>query len=411
MNDLIIQNIQELILPKSTDKPLKGGELDELEVVENGTVVIKDGKVVYSGPHTDDYEAKEVIDASGRVVSPALVDAHTHLIFGGSREHEMSLKRQGKSYLEILESGGGILSTVKSTREISEEDLFKKAEHDLLTMIKHGVLTVESKSGYGLDKENELKQLRVSNRLAEKYNLNMKHTFLGPHAVPEEAESNEAFLEEMIKLLPEVKEYADFADIFCETGVFSVEESKRYMEKAKEAGFKVKIHADEIDPLGGLELAIDEGAISADHLVASSEEGKAKLKNSDTVAVLLPATTFYLDKNDYADARGMLNNGGAIAVATDYNPGSSVTNNLQLAMAIAALKLKLSPTEVWNAVTVNAAKAIDADAGTINQGDQANIVIWDAPNHEYIPYHFGINHAQKVIKDGKVIVDNEFKLD
>ncbi|MHB7941868.1 imidazolonepropionase [Staphylococcus capitis] len=411
MNDLIIQNIQELILPKSTDKPLKGRELDELEVVENGTVVIKDGKVVYSGPHTDDYEAKEVIDASGRVVSPALVDAHTHLIFGGSREHEMSLKRQGKSYLEILESGGGILSTVKSTREISEEDLFKKAEHDLLTMIKHGVLTVESKSGYGLDKENELKQLRVSNRLAEKYNLNMKHTFLGPHAVPEEAESNEAFLEEMIELLPEVKEYADFADIFCETGVFTVEESKRYMEKAKEAGFKVKIHADEIDPLGGLELAIDEGAISADHLVASSEEGKAKLKNSDTVAVLLPATTFYLDKNDYADARGMLNNGGAIAVATDYNPGSSVTNNLQLAMAIAALKLKLSPNEVWNAVTVNAAKAIDADAGTINQGDQANIVIWDAPNHEYIPYHFGINHAQKVIKDGKVIVDNEFKLD
>lgn len=411
MNDLIIQNIQELILPKSTDKPLKGRELDELEVVDNGTVVIKDGKVVYSGPHTDDYEAKEVIDASGKVVSPALVDAHTHLIFGGSREHEMSLKRQGKSYLEILESGGGILSTVKSTREISEEDLFKKAEHDLLTMIKHGVLTVESKSGYGLDKENELKQLRVSNRLAEKYNLNMKHTFLGPHAVPEEAESNEAFLEEMIELLPEVKEYADFADIFCETGVFSVEESKRYMEKAKEAGFKVKIHAEEIDPLGGLELAIDEGAISADHLVASSEEGKAKLKNSDTVAVLLPATTFYLDKNDYADARGMLNNGGAIAVATDYNPGSSVTNNLQLAMAIAALKLKLSPNEVWNAVTVNAAKAIDADAGTINQGDQANIVIWDAPNHEYIPYHFGINHAQKVIKDGKVIVDNEFKLD
>ncbi|MCI2954971.1 imidazolonepropionase [Staphylococcus caprae] len=411
MNDLIIQNIQELILPKSTDKPLKGRELDELEVIENGTVVVKDDKVVYSGPHTDEYEANETIDATGKVVSPALVDAHTHFIFGGSREHEMSLKRQGKSYLEILESGGGILSTVKSTREISEEDLFKKAEHDLLTMIKHGVLTIESKSGYGLDKDNELKQLRVSNQLADKYNLDIKHTFLGPHAVPEEAESNEAFLEEMIELLPEVRKYADFADIFCETGVFSVEESKRYMEKAKEAGFKVKIHADEIDPLGGLELAIDEEAISADHLVASSEEGKAKLKNSDTVAVLLPATTFYLDKNDYADARGMINNGGAIAVATDYNPGSSVTNNLQLAMAIAALKLKLSPNEVWNAVTVNAAKAIDADAGTINEGDKANIVIWDAPNHEYIPYHFGINHAQKVIKDGKVIVDNEFKLD
>ncbi|MFU0768445.1 imidazolonepropionase [Staphylococcus pasteuri] len=411
MNDLIIQNIKELILPKSTDRPLKGAELDELDVIENGTVVVKDGKIVYSGPYTDKYEAEQIIDATGKVVSPSLIDAHTHLIFGGSREHEMSLKRQGKSYLEILESGGGILSTVKATREISEDDLFKKAEHDLLTMVQHGVLGVESKSGYGLDKENELKQLRVSNRLAEKYGLDMKHTFLGPHAVPEEAESNEAFLNEMIELLPEVKEYADFADIFCETGVFSVEESRHYMQKAKEAGFKVKIHADEIDPLGGLELAIDENAISADHLVASSAEGKAKLKNSDTVAVLLPATTFYLDKNDYADARGMLDNNGAIAIATDYNPGSSVTNNLQLAMAIAALKLKLSPNEVWNAVTVNAAKAIDLDAGTINEGDKANIVIWNASNHEYIPYHFGINHAQKVIKDGRVIVDNEFSLD
>lgn len=178
------------------------------------------------------------------------------------------------------------------------------------------------------------------------------------------------------------------------------------MQKAKEAGFKVKIHADEIDPLGVLELAIDEQAISADHLVASSDKGKEKLRNSDTVAVLLPATTFYLGKEDYADARGMLDNNGAIALATDYNPGSSVTNNLQLVMAIAALKLKLSPNEVWNAVTVNAAKAIDINAGTINTGDKANLVIWDAPNHEYIPYHFGINHAEKVIKDGKVIVDN-----
>ena len=411
MNDLIIQNIQELILPQSIDKPLKGHELDKLKVIENGTVVIKDGKIVYSGPHSDDYEAKEMINATGKVVSPALIDVHIHLIFGGSREHEMSLKRQVKSYLEILEAGGGILSTVKATREISEDELFKKAEHDLLTMVQHGVLTIEIKSGYGLDKDNELKQLRVSHRLADKYDLDMKHTFLGPHAVPKEAKSNEAFLEDMINLFPEVKKYADFADIFCETDVFSIEESKRYMEKAKEAGFKVKIHADEIDPLGGLELAIDENAISADHLVASSEEGKARLKNSDTVAVLLPATTFYLDKNDYADARGMLNNGGAIAIATDYNPGSSVINNLQLAMAIAALKLKLSPNEVWNAVTVNAAKAIDSDAGTINEGDKANLMIWDSANHEHILYHFDINHAQKVIKEGKVIVDNEFNID
>ncbi|MEB7039408.1 imidazolonepropionase [Staphylococcus gallinarum] len=410
MNDLIIQNIKQLILPKSTDRPLKGAELNELEIIENGTVVINDGKVVYSGSHTDEYEANETIDAAGKVVSPALVEAHTHLVHGGSREHEMSLKRQGVSYLEILEQGGGILSTVEATRNATEDELFEKAEKNLLTMIQHGVLAVESKSGYGLDKENELKQLKVSNRLAEKYNLDMKHTFLGPHAVPKDAESNQAFLQEMIDLLPEVKSYADFADIFCETGVFTVEESKKYMQAAKEQGFAVKIHADEIDPLGGLELAIDEGAISADHLVASSEEGKAKLRDSDTVAVLLPGTTFYLDKEQYADARGMIDNNGAIAIATDFNPGSCVTNNLQLVMSIAALKLKLSPNEIWNAVTVNAAKAIDVDAGTINKGDKANIVVWDAPNHEYIPYHYGVNHAQKVIKDGKVIVDNSFEL-
>lgn len=177
MNDLIIQNIKELILPKSTERPLKGAELDELTVIENGTVVVKDGKIVYSGPHSEEYEAKETIDATGKVVSPALIDAHTHLVHGGSREHEMSLKRQGVSYLEILEQGGGILSTVEATRQTSEDDLFKKAEHDLLTMIHHGVLAVESKSGYGLDKENELKQLRVSRRLQEKYALDMRHTF------------------------------------------------------------------------------------------------------------------------------------------------------------------------------------------------------------------------------------------
>ena len=411
MNDLLIQNIGQLLLPKSTDKPLKGKELDELEIVENGTVVVKDGKVVYSGPHTDEYEAEKTIDATGKVVSPALVEAHTHLVHGGSREHEMSLKRQGVSYLEILEQGGGILSTVEATRNASEEELFKKAEKDILTMVEHGVLTIECKSGYGLDRENELKQLRVAHRLADKYGLRIKHTFLGPHAVPKDAESNQAFLQEMIDLLPEMKEYADFADIFCETDVFSVEESRRYMQAAKEQGFKVKIHADEIDPLGGLGLAIDEGAISGDHLVASSDEDKAKLSDSETVAVLLPGTTFYLGKEEYADARGMIDNNGAIAIATDFNPGSCVTNNLQLVMSIAALKLKLTPNEIWNAVTVNAAKAIDADAGTINEGDAADIVVWDAPNHEYIPYHYGINHAQYVIQNGKIIADNTFSID
>lgn len=404
MNDVLITNIKSLILPKKTETPLKGKEMDELNIVEDAIVVIKDGKVVYAGAKTDDYEAKETIDAEGKIVSPALVEPHTHIVHGGSREHEMSMKRQGVDYLTILEQGGGILNTVKQTREASFDELLNKASVNMTRMIQHGVLTVESKSGYGLDRENELKQLKVSKALEEKFPVLMRHTFLGPHAIPKGRQAEE-FLQEMTDLLDEVKDYADFADIFTETGVFSVEQSRKYMEAAKEKGFRVKIHADEIDPLGGLELAIEQDAISADHLVAASETGKKQLADSDTVAVLLPGTTFYLGKNEFADARSMIDQGGAVSLATDYNPGSCVTDNLQMIMAIAALKLKMTPDEIWNAVTVNAAHAIDADRGTLNAGDDANIVVWDAPNHEYIPYHYGVNHAYKVFADGKLIFE------
>lgn len=402
MNDVIIKNIGSLLLPKKTDKALKGAEMDELTIVEDAIVVVKDGKVVYAGAKTDDYEAKSTIDAEGMVVSPALVDPHTHVVHGGSREHEAALKRQGVDYLEILRQGGGILKTVEQTRAASEQELFDKASKNITRMIQHGVLSVESKSGYGLDKENELKQLKVSKVLEESFPIEMKHTFLGPHAIPKGRESEE-FLDEMIALLDDVKDYADFADIFTETAVFSVEQSRRYMEAANEKGFKVKIHADEIDPLGGLELAIEQNAISADHLVAASDEGKSQLKDSDIVAVLLPGTTFYLGKNEFADARGMIDGGGAVSIATDYNPGSCVTDNLQMIMAIAGLKLKMTPNEIWNAVTVNAAKAIDSDRGTLDAGDDANLVIWDAPNHEYIPYHYGVNHAHTVMANGNVV--------
>ncbi|MEB5649270.1 imidazolonepropionase [Mammaliicoccus sciuri] len=406
MNDIIIQNIGELILPKKTDGPLKGKALNELNIIKNGTVVINEGKVVYAGEQTEEFEAKEVIDATHKVVSPGLVDAHTHLVFGGSREHEMALKQQGVSYLDILKQGGGILSTVEATRESSEETLYEKSKKEIIRMIQFGTTTVEAKSGYGLDKATELKQLNVAHQLAQDLPIRMKHTFLGPHAVPKGAKDNATFLQEMIDLLDDVKDKADFADIFCETGVFTIEESRRYMQAAKDKGLKVKIHADEIDPLGGLGLAIEEGAISADHLVASSEEDKAALKDSDTVAVLLPGTTFYLGKDQYADARGMIDHNGAVAIATDFNPGSCVTDNLQLVMSIAALKLKLTPNEIWNAVTVNAAKAIDAEAGTLEVGDQADVVVWDIPNHEYLPYHYGVNHAETVIINGKKVYEN-----
>ena len=404
MNDVMITNIKSLILPKKTEGPLKGKEMDELNIVDDAIVVIKDGKVVYAGAKTDKYEAAETIDAEGKIVSPALVEPHTHIVHGGSREHEMSLKRQGVDYLTILEQGGGILNTVEQTQKATFDELLNKASVNMTRMIQHGVLTIESKSGYGLDRENELKQLKVSKALEEKFPVLMRHTFLGPHAIPKGREA-EDFLEEMTELLDEVKDYADFADIFTETGVFSVDQSRKYMEAAREKGFRVKIHADEIDPLGGLELAIEQDAISADHLVAASETGKTQLADSNTVAVLLPGTTFYLGKNEFADARGMIDQGGAVSLATDYNPGSCVTDNLQMIMAIAALKLKMTPNEIWNAVTVNAAHAIDADRGTLDAGDAANIVVWDAPNHEYVPYHYGVNHAYKVIADGKLIFE------
>ncbi|WP_462422086.1 imidazolonepropionase [Salinicoccus sp. Marseille-QA3877] len=405
MNDVIIKNIKSLILPKKSDKPLKGKEMDELKIVDDAVIVVNDGKVVYAGEQTDGYEAAEVIDAEGKIASPALVEPHTHVVHGGSREHEMSLKRQGVDYLKILEQGGGILNTVEQTRKASFDELLEKASVNITRMIQHGVLTVESKSGYGLDKENELKQLKVSKALEEKFPITMRHTYLGPHAIPKGRDSDE-FLDEMIGLLDEAKEYADFADIFTETGVFTVNQSRKYMEAARRQGFRVKIHADEIDPLGGLELAIEQDAASADHLVAASEEGKKQLADSDTVAVLLPGTTFYLGKNEFADARGMIAGGGAVSLATDYNPGSCVTDNLQMIMAIAALKLKMTPNEIWNAVTVNAAHAIDASGrGTLEAGDDANIVIWDAPNHEYIPYHYGVNHAYKVFADGRLLYE------
>ncbi|QYA48486.1 imidazolonepropionase [Nosocomiicoccus ampullae] len=406
MSTTIIKNIGELVLPKKTSHALKGKEMDELLIVKDAIVVIEDGKIIYSGEKTDEYVADKEIDAEGKLVTPALVDPHTHVVHGGSREHELSLKIQGVDYLEILEQGGGILNTVEATQKASFDELLDKASKSIIRMIQHGVLTVESKSGYGLDQENELKQLKVSHALEEKFPIEMKHTYLGPHAVPKGRE-NEEFLQEMTDLLKdeEIKKLSDFADIFTETGVFSVDESRRYMELAKEAGYDLKIHADEIDPLGGLGLAIEQGAVTADHLVAASDKDKKALKDSNTIAVLLPGTTFYLGKDEYADARGMIDNGGAVALATDFNPGSCVTDNLQMIMTIGAIKLRMTPKEVWNAVTVNAAHAIKSNRGTLDAGDDANLVIWNAPNHEYVPYHYGVNHASKVFANGKLVFE------
>nr|WP_241156668.1 imidazolonepropionase [Bacillus sp. FJAT-42376] len=381
--------------------------MKKLSVLNGAAFAVKDGLVSWIGS-TEEAErlyADVKRNAKGKVVSPGLVDPHTHLVFGGSREHELELKQAGVSYLEILAKGGGILSTVHATKNASEKELFHKAAFHLERMISFGVTAIEAKSGYGLDRRTELKQLKVIKQLNASYPVRLVPTFLGPHAVPPEYKGNEdLFIGKMMQLLDEIKEekLAQFADIFCETGVFTIEQSGRFLMKAKEKGFGLKIHADEIDPLGGTELAVSLGSASADHLVAASDEGIARLAESDTVAVLLPGTTFYLGKNHYARARKMIDEGAAVALATDFNPGSCVTENLQMIMSLAALKLKMTAEEIWNAVTVNAAYAIGlgGKAGTIEVGKQADFVVWDVPNYQYIPYHFGVNHAESVYTEG-----------
>lgn len=407
--DVLLTNIGQL-LTMASDGPKVGKEMQNLEMFEDAVVGITGGKIsfVEKKESANDIAAEEIIDCQGKLVTPGLIDPHTHVVFGGSREHEMALKQQGVPYLDILKNGGGILSTVEKTREASENELFEKAGFHLDRMLSYGVTTAEVKSGYGLNVETELKQLKTTKRLENSHPIDLVSTFLGAHAIPHEYKQDpQAFLNEMIGMLDLVKkeELAEFVDIFTETGVFTVEQSRQYLAKAKEAGFGLKIHADEIDPLGGTEMAAELGAISADHLVGSSDEGIEKLAKSGTVAVLLPGTTFYLGKDKFARARKMIDEGVIVSLATDFNPGSSPTENIQLIMTLAALRLKMSPEEIWNAMTVNAAHAIGrgSQAGQIVEGRQADMVIWDAPNYMYLPYHYGVNHVNTVIKNGKVV--------
>ncbi|MBP1969762.1 imidazolonepropionase [Virgibacillus natechei] len=411
--DTVITNIGQL-LTMDKQGPVKGRAMNDLNILENAAIGIKAGKIEWIGMADDaaDLTSHQTIDAEGRLVTPGLVESHTHLVFGGSREKEMALKQQGVPYLDILKQGGGILATVNATKQTSYAALLKKALFHLDRMAMHGITTVEAKSGYGLDKDTELKQLKVAKAAGEAHPLDLVSTFLGAHAIPPEYKQDpEAFLDLMGELFAEIKEenLAEFVDIFTETAVFTVDQSRRYLQKAKDKGFGIKMHADEIDPLGGTELAVEMGAISGDHLAVTSDDGIKQLAASDTIGVILPGTSFYLGKDTYSRAREMVDAGAAIAISTDFNPGSSVTENLQLIMSIAALKLKLSAEEIWHAVTINAAHAIGrgSEAGTIAIGRRADVVIWDAPNYMYIPYHYGVNHAKTVMKNGDVLYERQ----
>ncbi|WP_404470181.1 imidazolonepropionase [Sutcliffiella horikoshii] len=408
--DTLLINCGQLLTMDHESDMVKGEQMKALPHIKDGAIGWKDGVITFIGTTEEakNLPCDHVIDCKGKLVTPGLVDPHTHLVFGGSREHEIALKQQGVPYLEILKQGGGIHSTVKATQEASFEELLEKAEFHLKRIFSYGVTAVEAKSGYGLNRETELKQLKVVKELQKKYFMIMASTFLGAHAIPKDFEADsDLFLEEMADLFSTLKEenLAEFVDIFCEEGVFTIEQSKEYLTKAKQAGFAVKIHADEIVSLGGTELAMELGAASADHLIAASDEAVNMFGSSDTIAVLLPGTTFYLNKDTYANARGMIDGGGAVALATDFNPGSSPTENIQFIMNLAMLKLKMTCEEIWNAVTVNSAKAIHKEgvAGRLQIGRQADVVIWDAPNYQYVPYHYGVNHVHSVFLNGKEV--------
>ncbi len=406
MSSLLIRNIGMLATPEGSEAR-RGADQGRIRVLENAWIYTENGEIISCGTGNPPITLGEKIDAEGRLVTPGLVDAHTHLIFGGWRQNELAMKIRNVPYLDILAAGGGILSTVKATHAATEEELTAKASAALDEMMSFGTTTCEAKSGYGLNKKEELKQLKVIKKLNKEHPMDVAATFMGAHALPPEfKQDREGYLkllcEEMIPAVAKQK-LAKFCDVFCETGVFTAGESRRILETAKEYGLIPKIHADEIDPIGGSKLAGEIGAISAEHLIVCPDEGIESMAAGGTVACLLPATSFYLNST-YAPARKMIEAGVPVALASDFNPGSCPCLNLQLVMNLGCLKYRMTPEEVLTGVTLNAAAAIGmADrVGSVERRKQADLVIWDAPDLNYLCYRLGSNLAHTVIKKGEI---------
>lgn len=390
--------------------------MSELGLIEDGSLWIEDGFIQAVGTtkeieerYAEKLHTADIVDASNHLVTPGLVDPHTHVVYGGSREREFEMRLEGATYMDIMNAGGGIHATTRMTREATEDELIEQTTRRLDSFLSHGVTTVEGKSGYGMNLETELKQLRVMKKLQETHMIDIVPTFMGAHAVPPEYKGKEdEFVNHLInEMLPVVAEekLAEFNDVFCEKGVFTPEQSERVLEAGKRYGLIPKIHADEIEPYGGAELAAKIGAISAEHLLKASDEGIRAMAKAGTIACLLPATALYL-REEAAAGRKMIDAGVAVAISTDCNPGSSPTTSMPLVMNLACISMRLTPAEALTAATYNAACAINRQeqVGSLEVGKQADIVLWNVKNYQELQYLFGVNHVKSVWKKGVQVV-------
>ena len=409
-SNLIIRNVK-VVTPKG-DSARRGSTMSELSVTEDASIVITDGVITYVGPSDDirieadvDYN---ILDGEGNVALPGFVDSHTHLIFGGFRPDEFEWRLKGDSYMSIMERGGGIQSTVNATRGESLEALVEKARWFIDRMVDMGVTTVEAKSGYGLDTESEMKMLDAIDTLArdEETPLSVVATFLGAHAVPKEYKGRTSeYIDLMIReMLPAAKGKAKFCDIFTEKNVFEIEDSRRFLTAARDAGFKLKLHADEIVTLGGAELAAEMDAVSADHLLHVSDEGVRRMAEKGTVATLLPLTAFAL-KEPFAPARKFIDAGAAVALATDLNPGSCFSGSIPLTIALACIYMNMSIEETITALTINGAAALDraGETGSLEIGKRGDVVILEFDNFRMLPYYVGMNCVRNTVSRGRLV--------
>lgn len=416
---MLIHSASQLLTLAGT--PQRGSRLGQLNIIEDGAVLIQGETIAAVGttaqlrslyPKEEDFEAK------GRVVMPGFVDPHTHIIWAGDRAAEFEMRLQGKTYLEIMDAGGGIVSTVRATRAASKEKLKSEAIPRLRSAFKHGTTTMEAKSGYGLNTETELCMLETLLELDEETPLDLAPTFLGAHAIPEEYKENSQAYTALVckEMLPALHaRYANtdtplpFVDVFCETGAFNLAQSRQILETAQELGFPLKVHADEFDNLGGSSLAAELGAVSADHLVVTSSKDIAALAASNTVAVGLPCTPFGLAESEYTPAKAIVEAGALLAIATDLNPGTAWCENMQFAIALACRYMKLTPAQAIAAATINAAAAIQREnqVGSLEVGKQADLLVLNLTDYRHLGYRFGTNLVQTIIKNGQIYAAKE----